>query len=108
MNEQLVRLERLLDEWIAHPEIRPPKPPKVAAPERPRPKSRPYSLPPGTRLIEGVVFIPGTTDRTEWHVTLGAWTCDCPANRRWPPCKHIVAVKALSAQAEQEVLDGAL
>lgn len=99
MNEQLMRLNRLLDEWIEHPERRPaptkPKKPSVV------PRARPYALPQGTRLVDGVVAIPGTTPGSEWHVTLANRWCDCPANKRWPPCKHVRAVDALVALAEE-------
>jgi hypothetical protein len=96
MNEALARLDALLDDWIAHPETRPPR---LAQP-KPEKKTtivRKYDLPEGTVVgDDGVVTIPGTQEGTHWHVKVADWSCDCPAFKRWPPCKHVRALKELA------------
>lgn len=90
MHPSLQRLSDLLDGWIADPASKPTSP----GPTR-RPQARGgkvYVLPIGVRLDGQVVVVPGSEPGTEWRVDPEFWSCDCPAFKRWPPCKHVDAV----------------
>ena len=84
----------LVKRWWAenrsYPEAR--KPEEFQKP--PSPKSE-YRLPLGVERDGDLVHVPGTQEGDRWTVDTRVWSCTCPAFRRWPPCKHAVAVKAL-------------
>lgn len=91
MNEMtpLQKLDKLLDEIIADPTRRPKKKsPKTYT-------GKMYDLPKGTRIEGDTVVVPGSDAGTEWLVTPADWKCTCPAFVRWPPCKHVKAVRKL-------------
>lgn len=99
MHPALKRLEELCDRIIAG---RPPPPPEVAPVHR---TQTDYVLPPGVRFLEeGKIVIPGSQEGTVWTVEVQTWQCDCPAHRKWPPCKHIRVLKEFIAM--QGLSDG--
>lgn len=85
----LEKFDEMLDEIIADPSRKPKKKPKKAREETH------YELPKTTRVTGDVVIVPGTQPGTEWVVKPANWTCTCPAFVRWPPCKHVKAVRKL-------------
>lgn len=60
-----------------------------------KPPRNDYQLPLGVERDGDLVQVPGTADGDCWTVDTKVWRCTCPAFKRWPPCKHTVAVKAM-------------
>ena len=54
-----------------------------------------YQLPLGVERDGDLVHVPGTAVGDVWTVDTTIWACTCPAFDRWPPCKHVVAVKGM-------------
>jgi hypothetical protein len=84
---ELVR--RWWSEHRSYPEALKPK-------EHQKPPKKDYALPLGTVHEGDTVRIPASQpDQGPWVVNLTNGTCSCPAFKRWPPCKHLKATKAL-------------
>jgi hypothetical protein len=60
-----------------------------------KPPKTDYQLPLGVEKNGENVRVPGSMAGDLWEVDTTRWTCTCPAFVRWPPCKHVTAVKAL-------------
>lgn len=93
---QLIALEALLDELLNDPVKQAVRTKKLEQKREKRAAN--YVLPKGVRISGDIVVVPGTSKGTEWEVKPTTWTCNCPAFLRWPPCKHVVAVRELVKQ----------
>lgn len=103
MHRALERLEQICDERIALrlKEGLPLEPTRRVPKEREHHTQKDYVLPEGVVFDDehGLVRIPGSTGRGLWTVDVQAWTCNCPAYRKWPPCKHVRVLKEMTGVA---------
>lgn len=92
---EVERLNTYLNELLADPARRP-------APRQPRTYGggtgtnlKGYRLPDDVRIEGDQVYVPGTNPNDVWVVTPASWHCTCPAFRKRPPCKHVMALRRL-------------